>query len=154
MTQRTETAAQPQSAAPALRLARIRQLSFVVVVLVIAEYLMGMYVNIYVTVPAADHGKGLGGAMANGPAMITAHAVFGMLLALGAIGVLVRAILARRPAVITASAIGLLALAGAVGSGASFTSSGHEGDSMVMAVLTGVALICYAANMLLPRQQS
>jgi hypothetical protein len=36
--------------------------------------------------------------------------------------------------------------------GASFTSTGNQADSMAMAVMTGIALLCYAANLyLLPR---
>ena len=58
----------------------------------------------------------------------------------------------RRPAVIAASALGLFAIAFAAVTGASFTSTGNQADSMAMAVMTGIALLCYAANLyLLPR---
>ena len=36
--------------------------------------------------------------------------------------------------------------------GASYTSSGDTADSMGMAVLTGAALLCYAANLYLLRR--
>jgi hypothetical protein len=36
-----------------------------------------------------------------------------------------------------------------VGTGASFTSSGHPADSMAMSVFAGVGLLCYAANLYL-----
>jgi hypothetical protein len=43
----------------------------------------------------------------------------------------------------------------AAATGASFTSTGEAADSMGMAVMTGVALLCYAANLyLLPRPAS
>ena len=68
---------------------------------------------------------------------------------------LVQAIRARRPAVIAASALGLFAIAFAAVTGASFTSTGKAADSMAMAVMTGIALLCYAANLyLLPRLAS
>jgi CHASE2 domain-containing sensor protein len=69
--------------------------------------------------------------------------------------VLVQAVRTRRPAVIVTSALGLFAIAVAAATGASFTSTGEAADSMGMAVMTGVALLCYAANLyLLPRPAS
>ena len=60
---------------------------------------------------------------------------------------LVRAIVARRRPAIASSAAGLAAIAAAF-SGATFVSNGQEGASMAMAILTGVALLCYLANLL------
>jgi hypothetical protein len=142
-----ETPAQPaRTAAPASQ-ARVRQASLAVLVLLVAEYVIGMYVNLYVTVPRADHGHGLGSAIANGPAILSVHAVIGLLL--GALGVLVRAVIARHLSTIAASAAGLLALAFASAAGASSTSTGQPSESMAMSVLTGVGLLCYAANLYL-----
>jgi hypothetical protein len=147
-----KSAARPVSTAAPASLARVRRGSLAVLVLVVAEYLIGMYVNLFVTIPRADHGHSVGSAIANGPAILAAHAVIGLLLGLAALGVLVQAIVARHPGTIAASAAGLFALAFASAAGASFTSSGHPADSMAMSVLTGVGLLCYAANLyLLPR---
>jgi hypothetical protein len=147
-----KSAARPVSTAAPASLARVRRGSLAVLVLVVAEYLIGMYVNLFVTIPRADHGHSVGSAIANGPAILAAHAVIGLLLGLAALAVLVQAIVARHPGAIAASAAGLFALAFASAAGASFTSSGHLADSMVMSVLTGVGLLCYAANLyLLPR---
>lgn len=41
---------------------RIRQGSLGVLVLLVLEYGFGMYVNLYVQVPGADHGGGIGSA--------------------------------------------------------------------------------------------
>jgi hypothetical protein len=46
------------------------------------------------------------------------------------------------------SAAGLAAIAAVAFSGATFVSSGQDGTSMAMAILTGVALLCYLANLL------
>jgi hypothetical protein len=147
--------AQPASSAATVRLARMRQASLAVLVLLVVEYGIGMYVNLYATIPRADHhGDGLGNAIANGPWSLSIHAVIGLLLALGAVGVLVRAIMIRHRGAIVSSAAGLLALASASATGASFTSSGHPADSMGMSVLTGVGLLCYAANLYLLRPLS
>ena len=132
----------------------IRRASLAVLAILVLEYGIGVYVSLYATVPRADHGAGLATAIARGPAALSTHAVLGLLLGLGAIAVLVQAVRTRRPAVIVTSALGLFAVAIAA-TGASFTSTGDAADSMGMAVMTGVALLCYAANLyLLPRPAS
>jgi hypothetical protein len=149
MSLEAKTAARPASTPAPARLARLRRGSLAVLVLVVAEYLIGMYVNLFVTIPRADHDHSVGTAIANGPAVLATHAVIGLLLALAALGVLVQAILGRHTGAIAASVVGLFALAFASVAGASFTSSGHPADSMAMSVFTGVGLLCYAANLYL-----
>jgi hypothetical protein len=128
-------------------LARVRPGSLAALVLVVLEFGIGMYVNLYVTVPRGDHGRSVGSAIASGPAVLSVHAVIGLLLGLVALGVLVQAALARHAGAIVASAVGLFALAFASLAGTGFTSSGTTADSMSMSVMTGVALLCYAANL-------
>jgi hypothetical protein len=151
MSLRAESPARTAGTAGTAALARVRRASMVALVLVVAEYVIGMYVNLYSTVPAADHGQGLGAAIGNGPVLLSSHAVIGLLLGLGALGVLWQAIRSRRAAVIAWSAVGLLALAMADVAGAGFTNTGDQSASMAMSVLTGVALVCYAANIYLAR---
>jgi len=151
-----QSPARPVSTAATPRLARLRRGSLAVLVLVVVEYGIGMYVNLYVTIPRADHGRSVGSAIANGPTTLSIHVVIGLLLGLGAIGVLVQAVIARHPGAIASSAVGLFALAFASATGASFTSSGQPADSMGMSVLTGAGLLCYAANLYVlrpPRQR-
>jgi hypothetical protein len=147
MSLRAESSARPASVTATASLARVRRGSLAALVLLVVQYGIGMYVNLYVTVPRGDHGSGLGSAIANGPAMLSSHAVLGLALALVAIGVLVQAVMARHRGAIVSSALGLLALASASAAGAGFTSSGDAGASMGMAVMTGVALLCYAVNL-------
>jgi hypothetical protein len=142
-------ATRPESPPAAAGPARVRRASLVVLVLLLAEYGMGMYVNLYVAVPRADHGRSVGSAIANGPVILSAHAVIGLLLGLSALAVLVLSVIARRPGVIVVSAVGLLALAVASVAGTGFTSTGKSADSMAMSVLAGVGLLCYAANLYL-----
>jgi len=130
----------------------IRRASLAVLAILVLEYGIGMYVNLYATLPRTDRGASIAAAVAHGPAAVSTHTVLGLLLGLGAIAVLVQAVRSRRPAVIAASALGLFAVAFAAVTGASFTSTGNQADSMAMAVMTGIALLCYAANLyLLPR---
>ena len=149
MSVHAQSSVQPAATAPAAGLARTRRGSLAVLALIVAEYLIGMYVNLYATVPRADHGHGLGSAIGNGPAMLSIHAVLGLLLGLGAVAVLVQAAVSRHRGAIAFSAVGLFALAFASVIGAGFTSSGSTADSMGMSVLTGVGLLCYAANLYL-----
>jgi hypothetical protein len=149
-----ESPARPVRTPATAGLVRLRRGSMAVLVLIVVEYGLGMYVNLYVTVPRTDHGRSVGSAIANGPAMLSIHAVIGLLLGLAALGVLAQAVIVRHPGAIALSAAGLFALAFASMAGASFTSSGDRVDSMAMSVLTGVGLLCYAANRYLPRPPS
>jgi hypothetical protein len=113
---------------------------------VVVQYALGIWVNLYATVPARDQGGGffaaIGRALANGPVGLGIHAGLGLLLVLGSVSLLVRSILSRNRALIVLSAVFFLALLGAASSGASFVDSGKDSDSASMAMLTAVALIC------------
>jgi hypothetical protein len=69
-----------------------------------------------------------------------------VLLVVGAAG---QSILLRRWGLITASVTGLLTAIFASVAGTGFTSTGDDSASMAMSVLTGVAILCYAANLYL-----
>lgn len=150
MSVETESRASRARPAAAAGLTRLRRGSLAVLVLLVVEYAIGMYVNLYVAVPAADHGGGLGGAISGGPASLSLHAVLGLLLGLGALGVAVQSILVRHRGLMAASVIGLLAIIVAAVAGTGFTSTGDDSASMAMSVLTGVAVLCYAANLAIP----
>jgi hypothetical protein len=135
----------------ASRVKGLRRAGLAAFVILLIQYGFGMYVNLYVTIPGADHGKGIGAAISNGPAALSVHAVLGILLILSAIGLLVQAVIARHWAVLVASVIALAAIIGAFFQGASFVGQGHAAASMGMAILAGVALLCYGiALYLLP----
>lgn len=127
----------------------LRRASVSAVLLLLIEYVIGIGVNLYVTVPHADHGHSIGTAIARGPAAVSVHVVVGLLLLVAAVGLLVQAFLARLPTVIAASAIGLVAIGGAVWAGGSFVSGGSSAASMTMAVMTGVAVLSYVASVYL-----
>jgi hypothetical protein len=136
----------------ARRLSGLRTNSAAISVMLLAQYGLGMGVNLYAQVPAADHGAGVAAALSRAltsqPVVLAVHAVLGLLMLVAGVSVLTRAILARHRRAIAASAAGLAAIATAAVSGAAFASNGQAGASMAMAVLTGVALLCYLANLL------
>jgi hypothetical protein len=136
---------------PAARAVLLRRISLGMLGGLLIQYGLGMIVNLYVSVPARDHGGGVltavGRALANGPAALTVHAALGLLLILGAVNLVIRATVLRLRLVAWLSAAALLAIVGAAASGAAFVGSGADGDSLAMALLTGVALLSYAVNL-------
>src|SRR5215472_17664770 len=142
---------QPSDQTSAARPVLLGRISLGLVAGLLIQYGLGMIVNLYVSVPARDHGGGLltavGRALANGPAALTVHAALGLLLILGAVNLVIRAAVLRLRLVAWLSGAGLLAIVGAAASGAAFVGSGADGDSLAMAVLTGVAVLCYAVNL-------
>ena len=142
---------QPSDRTSATRPVLLRRISLGMLAGLLIQYGLGMIVNLYVSVPARDHGSGVltavGRALANGPAALTVHAALGLLLILGAVNLVIRAVVLRLRLVAWLSAAALLAIVGAAASGAAFVGSGADGDSLAMALLTGVALLCYAVNL-------
>ena len=128
--------------------------------LLLIQYLLGMAVNLYVTLPGRHPGAGasnyFGGAAASlgwmipdGPAWAAAHAAFGLALVLAA---LASAVLTWQQAsrfAIWTSVLGALAIVGAAFNGVSFVNYGHAFSSMIMAALWAVALASYLAGVFL-----
>ena len=145
------TLQQPDADRRARRRAGLRGTSLGICVMLIAQLILGVGVNLYVHVPAADQGHGpgtaLGRALTSPPTILAVHAALGTLVIVAAVNVLARALRARHKLAIAASATGLAAIGGAAVSGASFVSDSRAGASMAMAVLTGVALLCYLGNL-------
>jgi len=131
---------------------RMRRSSLGALLLLVVQAILGMCAALYGRLPAADKGKGLlasfGDAVAKGPASVAMHAGFGMLLFVDACVVVVFALTVRHIAVRVASALSWLCIAGAATAGAaSVNAGGSKGASLTMAVLTFVAMACYAVNL-------
>ena len=129
------------------RLERLRGASMGAAVMLVIQFGLGVGVNLYVTLPAAGSGgRSIGDAFSSG-ALLVLHTVLGLLLIVTAVSLLVRAIAARHRPVIVTSALGLLAIIGAAGSGASYVSDAATGASLGMALATGVAMLCYLVSL-------
>jgi len=139
------------SAGPAGQVEIVRRTSLGMTVALLIQYALGMVVNLYVTVPARDQGGGvlvaIGRALANGPVALAIHAGLGLVIVLGTVSLVVRAVLSRRRPLIWLTAVALLAVLGAAFNGAAFVNSGNDGASLGMALLTGVALFCLAVTL-------
>lgn len=149
----TDAGTSPRSPAdPAARRVRgLRRNSLAISVMLLAQYGLGMGVNLYTQVPRSDQGRGLatavGRALSHAPAVLAIHAALGLLLLVAGVSVLSRAIRVRQIPAIMTSAAGLAAIVGAAFNGASFADHGRPGASMAMAALTAVALLCYLLNL-------
>jgi hypothetical protein len=104
---------------------------------------LGMVLNLYIPMPAADGRASYMREIETAPGMLTAHAlVAGLLLATAGI-MLLRAVALRDRAVIALVATGLAALLGAFAAGELFVRNDATSASLSMAILTGIALLCY-----------
>jgi hypothetical protein len=129
----------------------VRKTSLGLSIALLVQYALGMWVNVYVTVPKRDQGGGVpaavGRALSSGPAALALHAGIGLVIVIGSVALVARAIQARHRMTIVTSLISLLAVAGAAVSGATFVNTGSDGASLGMALLTAVALLCLLVNL-------
>ena len=140
-----QTAAPPSTPKTESRQAGLRQANLALLILLAVQFALGIGVNLYVTLPDAGD-PGHASWFGNG-ALLALHATLGMLLILGAIFVLVRAIMARNAALIITSAAGLVAILLAAFFGSGFTDKLTDGYSLGMAIAFAVALACYAIGL-------
>ena len=127
----------------------LRANSLAAVVMLVTEFALGAIVNLYATLPASDAGKtfiaAFGAAVTDGPVALTLHALVGTLLLITGISALVRASLLRGGALIAVSGVALLAILLAWLSGTRFVGDSSNEASLIMALATAVAIVCYAA---------
>jgi hypothetical protein len=142
---RSQAVAPPSAQKAESRQAGLRQASLALLILLIVQFALGIGVNLYVTLPDAGD-PGHASWFGNG-ALLALHATLGMLLILGAIFVLVRAIMARNATLIVTSAAGLVAILLAAFFGSGFTDKLTDGYSLGMAIAFAVALACYAIGL-------
>lgn len=133
----------------------LRPTAFSAAAILLIEYGLGMWVNLYDQISASDHGKGVfaafGAAVARGPLTLTLHALLGTLLLVTAITVVIRAIRARKAAATLIGALAFLAVIAAWLSGARFVAASASAASASMAMNTGLALLCYVIILFAPR---
>jgi hypothetical protein len=139
---------------------RLRRSALAMVALLLAQFLLGIATNLYVTVPInhpgtkgayfAGIGKGIGWAIGSGPVLLAVHAALGSALVLLAITVIVLAVRSRERRWISCGLIGLIAIIAAWFNGVSFINVGqHNVNSMIMSAGFAVAIASYTAALYL-----
>src|SRR5690348_7421976 len=134
---------------PGRRLPGIRRVSAVALVMLVLQYGLGMILNFYVGVPAADAHAGIFTEIATAPLALTAHALLGVCLAGTAVLAVARAMALRDRTLAVLAAAGLAAVVGAFVAGEMFVQTGEDSTSFAMAMLTGAALLCYGTLLIL-----
>jgi hypothetical protein len=149
--------ARPERAEPVGRLLAV---NLAACLLLLAQYLLGMAVNLYVVLPARHPGahagnyfagvvSGVAWVIPHGPAWAAAHAAFGLALVLVAFASLALGRVRVGRGYTVMSVLGALAILGAGFNGASFLNYGQAFSSMIMAGLWALALACYLICMYL-----
>jgi heme A synthase len=141
MSTMTEPRAEHQ---PGKQSERVRMASFGALTMLILQFVLGTAYGLYGTAPTS--GKSVG--MFSSP-LLAVHVVLGILIVLAAIMLVVRAVQAKAGPVLAASVVGLVAVLGAFGLGSAFAGNGANGASLGMAIATAVAMLCYAANLVI-----
>jgi hypothetical protein len=134
-------------------------------VLLLAQYLLGLAVNLAVVLPAHHPGaaasnyfagvaSGLRWVISDGPAWAAAHAAFGLALVLAALAAIALAWRAGSPTERAVSILGLAFIIGAGFNGASFLNYGHAVSSFIMAALWAFATACYVTGAILAARRT
>ena len=132
-----------------LRRARLRHISVTMLVMLVIQYGLGIILNLYVEVPASDAHAGILTEIATAPAVLTVHAVLGAALIGTGILLVARAVGVQDRLLAVLATAGLTALGGAFAAGEIFVRNGQDVASMAMAILTGLALLCYIGTLTL-----
>ena len=139
----------PRSGRPGRGRPGVRRVSAVALVMLVLQYGLGMILNFYVGVPAADAHASIFTEIATAPLALTAHALLGVCLVGTAILAVARAMALRDRTLAVLAAAGLAAIVGAFVAGEMFVKNGQDSTSFAMAMLTGAALLCYVATLIL-----
>jgi len=133
---------------------RLRLYAVVMCWLLIAQFVLGMITNLYVTVPAQHPGTGesdyfaaaavsVGWSIGHGEVWLAAHAALGLALAVTSVVLVAAAIRSRERAWILASVLGACFMIGAGFNGASFLIFGKNYSSLLMSALFALSLGSY-----------
>jgi hypothetical protein len=133
------------------RSADLRGVCLTTLITLVVQFVLGMILNLYVTVPFSDAQAGYVQEMLNGPVSLTFHVLLGIMLIGAAVLLLIRAIGGGNRVLASLAATGLAAILGAFAAGEIFVRNGQANASLWMAILTGVALVSYISALNLTR---
>jgi hypothetical protein len=140
------------------RRARLRDMTFAAVLVLLVQAAIGIVVNLYVVIPRQHPGAhpsdyfsgsfhGVVWAIAHGAVALAVHAALGVALALIVIGIAINATRLGSRAIGVWSTIAALLVIGAGFNGASFLDFNDNTSSLIMALLAFGALACYSVAM-------
>jgi len=133
------------TSAPGTRERSLRRLTALQIGLLATQFLVGMVVNLFVTVPSQHPGtnandyftgvaRGVLWALGNATLMLRLHVVIGLVLAVVSLWMVWLAVRARRRVWIVATLVGASGIFAAGFNGASFMNYTHNFSSLLMAI--------------------
>jgi hypothetical protein len=121
----------------------LARLGFVMVILLVGQYMLGMYTNLYVQIPdAVDGWKWMSNSL-----VLMGHVTLGTLVLVVSVAILVLGVRARSRAGVIASVAGLLGIGASLMGGSAFMNGQSDAMSFVMAAGLGLAMLAYAAGL-------
>ena len=129
-------------------------------VMLIAQFLLGMAVNLFVKIPTDHPGanppeyfsgvaQSVTWAILHGNLLLAIHSGFGLVLVIAAVGTLVQAIVNRRRGIVVSAVLGFIGVLGAGFNGGSFLNYHQDFSSMLMATGFAIAVVAYSAGLYL-----
>jgi heme A synthase len=123
---------------------RLRMASFGALTMLILQFVLGIAYTLWGTAPTATKSVG-----AFSSPLLAIHVILGILTVIAAAVLVYRAARAKARPVLGTSIVGLIAVLGAAGAGSAFAGNGANGASFGMALATAIAMLCYAANLVI-----
>lgn len=131
---------------------RLRRLCLANLVFLLTQFVLGMATNLFVNIPRSHPGtsgsyvtgsaRAIGWALAHGPTELAAHVALGLLLVLGAIGLVGQSARFERRVRIAAISGGVFVVAAGF-NGAAFLDYNRDLNSFLMALLFALATLAY-----------
>jgi membrane-associated PAP2 superfamily phosphatase len=133
---------------------RLRSYAVIMCWLLLAQFVLGMITNLYVTIPARHPGTGesnyfaaaaasVAWSIGHGEGWLAAHATLGLALVVTSFALIAAAIRSRDRMWIAASVLGACFMIGAGFNGASFLIFGKNLSSLLMSALFALSLGSY-----------
>lgn len=140
----------------------LRAITLTILLLLAAQFLIGMMVNLFVVVPSSHPGTnapeyfsgvvtGVLWVLGHGTLWLLLHAIVGLALFLCSLILPGLAIASRRRAWIISSIFGLLGIMAAGFNGASFLNYGHDFSSLLMSIGFLLAVVPYMIGIYVTR---
>ena len=137
---------------------RLRGLTVVILFLLAAEFLLGMTVNLFVTIPTNHPGanppeyfsgvvRSVTWAVTSSPLWLLLHAILGLVLVVLTVALLISAIVARKGGWIAIASLGFIGVGGAGFNGGSFLNYNENFSSMLMSVGFILAMVTYTIGL-------
>src|SRR5258708_31426441 len=134
-------------------------------VMLIAQFLLGMAVTLFVTIPTDHPGatppeyfrgvaQSVPWAILHGNLLLAIHGGFGLVLVIAAVGTLVQAIGNRRRGIVVSAVFGFIGVLAAGFNGGSFLNYHQDFSSLLIATRFAIAVVAYSVGLYLANESS